>query len=461
MKTELLGQEKNIVKIKVEFEPEEFQDGLRKALSDLSQQARIPGFRRGHIPRRILEMRLGRETIYHEALDKMLPENIRKIIEDYELDTIDTPSVNFGGFQEGQPVSCELTFEVMPEVELPNLEEVEVEQLKTVITDEMVDRLVRRFRKERATTNSVERPVGNDDLVNLSLVVRVVGDNEPSEPQKTKIDLFEENVRQEIRSALVGHTVGETVETEFDVESDHSDAQFAGKRLHYTMTIESISEYILPELNEEFYKKAFSEETDIHTEEAFRDRMREELHKTMETENRTDAERRAVTKVTLLSKVDVPDSLRDRQVQVLRERDEKDVRDRYGLELKDVLGKDNENWEKNYIEVQKVRAAGMVRQSLVMEAIGKKYDVNVDKKDVEAELARRAALFQMDQGRLLNYLYKNENAMSRLIDDVRYGKITDELMTKIKVREVDELSPEQPIAPQEQTEPNSQEGQGE
>lgn len=455
MKTELLGQEKNIVKIKVEFEPEEFQDGLKKALSELSQQAHIPGFRRGHTPRKILEMRLGRDTIYREALEKILPENIKKIVDDYELDPIDSPSLEIGDIHEGEPVTCTLDFEVMPEVELPNLEEIEVEQLKTVITDEMVDRLVRRFRKERSTTNPVERPVGNDDLVDLSLVVRVVGEEgEPSKPQNTKIDLFDETVRQEIRSALVGHSKGESVETEFDVEPDHQDTRFAGKRLRYTMTIEGISEYILPEMNEEFYKKSFGEDTDIHTEDAFREKMRDELRTTMESENKTDAERRAVIKVTRLAKVEVPDSLRDRQVQVLRQRDEQEVQERYGLELKDVLGKNNEDWEKNYIEVLKLRAASMVRQSLVIETIGKKYDVNVEKKDVEAELARRAALFQMDQGHLLNYLYKNESAMSRLIDDVRYGKITDELMTKIKVKEVDELSPEQP-------EPTNQDSQGE
>ena len=148
MKTELLGQEKNVVKIKVDFEPEEFQGGLKKALSDLSQQARIPGFRRGHIPRKILEMRLGRETLYREAMENILPDNIKKIIEDYELDTIATPSVEFGDIHEGEPVSCEVTFEVLPEVTLPTLEDLEIELRRTVVADEMVEQLIRHFRKE-------------------------------------------------------------------------------------------------------------------------------------------------------------------------------------------------------------------------------------------------------------------------------------------------------------------------
>ncbi|MBQ9565022.1 MAG: hypothetical protein IJU98_05490, partial [Synergistaceae bacterium] len=351
---------------------------------------------------------------------------------------------------------------VMPEVELPNLEEIEVEQLKTVVTDEMVGKLIRRLRKEHATTQPQDRPVGNDDLVNISLSVRVVGENEePSAPQESKIDLFEETVRPEIRSALVGHSKGETVETEFDVEPNHEDTQFAGKRLHYIMKIEDILEYLLPDLNEEFFKKVLGENTDVHTEGDLWNKMRDELRNTMESENKIDAERRAVTKVSLLSKVDVPDSLRDRQVQVLRERDEDEVRERWNLQLKDILGKDDENWEKNYIELLKVRAAGMVRQSLVMDAIGKKFEVEVKKEDVSAEVARRAALFQMEPGRLLSYLSKNENALSRLVDDVRYSKTSELLLTKVKVKEVDELSLEQKPNPQEQPETPSQDGQGE
>ena len=73
MKTELLGQEKNVVKIKVEFEAAEFSKGLTEALREISRGTNIPGFRKGHAPRRVIEMRIGRQALYNEALEKILP----------------------------------------------------------------------------------------------------------------------------------------------------------------------------------------------------------------------------------------------------------------------------------------------------------------------------------------------------------------------------------------------------
>ena len=72
MRTELLGQEKNIVRVKLEFEAEEFSNGLKKTLSGLSQKMNIPGFRRGHAPRKVIEMRVGRGALYSETLEDLL-----------------------------------------------------------------------------------------------------------------------------------------------------------------------------------------------------------------------------------------------------------------------------------------------------------------------------------------------------------------------------------------------------
>ena len=77
MKTELLGQEKNIVRVKVEFEAAEFSKGLAEALGEISRSTNIPGFRKGHAPRRVIEMRVGRQTLYNEALEKILPEALQ------------------------------------------------------------------------------------------------------------------------------------------------------------------------------------------------------------------------------------------------------------------------------------------------------------------------------------------------------------------------------------------------
>ncbi|MBQ6919480.1 MAG: trigger factor family protein, partial [Synergistaceae bacterium] len=132
MRTELLGQEKNIVKVKIEIEASDFTKALNRTISELSQQGNFPGFRKGRVPRKIIEMRFGRDALYNEALEKIMNAELEQIVQDYELDLIDTPSLNVTEkIEEGKPVMCEMTFEVQPEVELPEIDGMEIEKVVT------------------------------------------------------------------------------------------------------------------------------------------------------------------------------------------------------------------------------------------------------------------------------------------------------------------------------------------
>ncbi|MBQ4468700.1 MAG: trigger factor family protein, partial [Synergistaceae bacterium] len=93
MKYDLVGKEKNIVRVKIEIDAGDFTKALNKALSELSQQVNIPGFRKGHVKRSVLEMRFGRDAIYNEALDKIMPDQIKQIVDDYELDPLEAPEL--------------------------------------------------------------------------------------------------------------------------------------------------------------------------------------------------------------------------------------------------------------------------------------------------------------------------------------------------------------------------------
>lgn len=140
MKTELLGQEKNKVRIKVEFEVEEFSKNFETVLREIAQKVNFPGFRKGHAPRRIIEMRFGRENLYGEALEKMVPDAIAQIVDDYDLETIATPTLEVETIRDGEPPLLTLTFEVLPEVVLPNLEEIEVEKTIASVSDAKIGR---------------------------------------------------------------------------------------------------------------------------------------------------------------------------------------------------------------------------------------------------------------------------------------------------------------------------------
>lgn len=459
MRNELLGQEKNIVRIKLEIEAEEFTKALNKTLHELSQQVNIPGFRKGKVNRGVLEMRFGRDAIYNEALEKIMPDTLRQIVEDYDLDLIETPAVELSEpLAEGKQITCEVKFEVRPEVELPEIDGLEIEKVVSEVNDEAIDRLAKRIRIQFAEIKPAERPVQDGDLVDVELTIRTLNDDgtessEQPKPNSTKekINLADETIRKQVREALIGKSKGEEVTAEFDVEPAHSDRALAGKHVRYKMIVENVSEYVLPEINEQFYKDVFGEDTDIKDEEAFRARLRSDLTNQVAEESLTDLRNRAVDLVAGKSKLDLPDSLIERQKHSMRHDDE-DWAKNNGIELKDAYGLDTEEGRKGYENLLQTRAEATVRSVLVMDELAKKLDVHVEESDLDAEFERRAKQLNVSKGFIAKYFHENKNSLDRLVDELRWDKVADVLISHMAVKEVKELS--QPAQPESNHESN-------
>ena len=441
MRTELLGQEKNIVRVKVEFEAAEFMVNLGEIIKDITQKANIPGFRKGRIPRKIIEMRFGKDSIYQEALEKMLPEAISQIAEDYDLDMMNTPSLKVDDIHEGEPVTCELTIEVRPEVELPELEDIEVERLRQEVTDETIDIMTAGFRKEYATLNPVDRAAGENDVVSASFVTHVLAQDESEgpvgEPHLSTIDLAEPSVRPEVKDALLGKGKGDETRAEFDIEYNHRDASLAGKRVRYEIKINDVNEKILPDIGPEFFKKVMA--IDIDTEEDFRKEMKNRILEHQEREETARVRDEAITAIVARSKLDVPDSLIERQSDYVKERDAANVKQRYNIGMEDYLSETSVSHDQ-YEQGVRENADASLRRTLVLEAIGKKFDVEVTREELDAEISNQGALFGMDRAKARSYYYKNENNMSRLANGLRYDKIGKLILGKIRIKDVDKLS---------------------
>ena len=449
MKTELLGQEKNIVKIKLDIEAAEFTKALNKTLSELSQQVNVPGFRKGKTPRNILEMRFGKEAIYNEALEKIIPDQIRQIVEDYDLEIMDTPTLDLKEqIKEGQPVSCELVFEVRPEVELPDIDNLEIEKVVTEVNDEAVDQLEKRIKISMAEIKEANRAIQDGDLIDLDLTIKVLNDDgseaqeQPrSESTKEKINLSDTTIRKEVREALIGKNKGDEVYTEFNVEDKHQDRELAGKRVSYKMKIENISEYILPEVNEQFYKDVFGPETDIKDYETFRARLKDDIVKEVTATNQTDLEERAVDMVAKNSKLEVPETFVHRQIRAIRKNDE-DWAQNNGITLTQAYALDTEEGRKGYENLLHERAEVAVRNVLVVDELAKKFDIHLEQADLEAEFERRAAQFNVTKGMIAKMFYENEDRLDSLRGQLRWNKIVKELLNHMKIKEVSELSEE-------------------
>lgn len=442
MKYDLLGQEKNIVRVKVEIEASEFTKALNKALSELSQQVNIPGFRKGHIKRSVLELRFGRDAIYNEALDKIMPDQIKQIVEDYELDPLEAPEFKLDAkIEEGKDVSGELVFEVRPEVTLPELEGMEIQKQSTDVTEESIDKLAKRIQIQLADIKPTDRAIQDGDLVDIELSIRTLNEDgsesaDQPKPESTheKINLADETIRSQVREALIGKNKGDETSATFDVEEGHADRALAGRHVRYIMKVETVSEYVLPEINEEFYKNVFGENTDIKDNEAFRARLRKDLEAEVAETSKTDLQSRAVDMVVNASTVEVPDSLIERQAHAMRHDDE-DWAKNNNVDLNEAYGLATEEGRKGYEKLLRDRAEAAVKNVLVMDAAAKKYDVHLEQSDLEAEFERRAEQLNVSKAFVAKFFYENRQQLDRLVDELRWGKIADALIAHMTVKE--------------------------
>ena len=452
MRTELLGQEKNIVRIKAEIESGDFIKAINKTITELSQQGNFPGFRKGHAPRRIVEMRFGRGAIYNEAIEKIMNEELQHVIEDYELDIIDTPTLSvIGNIEEGKPITCELTFEVRPEVELPEFDGMEIEKVVTEVTEADVDRLAKRIQVQLADIREADRPIQDGDLVDLELTIRAINpdgteteDQPKPETTHEKINLADETVRAQVREALMGKSKGDEAEAVFDVEEGHADRTLAGKHVSYRMKVETVSEYVLPEVNEEFFRNVFGENTDIKDEAAYRARLRQDIEGEVSQENKADLYNRAIDLVASKSKLELPDRFIAGQIQSFRREDEEWAKSN-GIDMDTAFGINTEEGRKGYEALLRTRAETAVRNVLVIGKLVEVLGIRIEQSDLEAEFDRRAEELHVSRGFVAKYFYEHKNQLDRLTDQLRWDKTAEALLSHMAVKEVKELSkPEQP-----------------
>ena len=447
MRTDLLGQEKNIIKIKAEIEASEFTKALNRTINELAQQGNFPGFRKGHAPRRIIEMRFGREALYNEAIEKIMSAELQQVITDYELEPIETPTLNVTEkIEEGKPVICELTFEVRPEVTLPEIDGMEIEKVVTEVTDADVERLSKRIQIQLSEIKEAERPIKDGDLVDVDLTIRVLNpDGSEAEEQpkpvttREKINLADETIRAEVRTALTGKSKGEEVSAEFDVEEGHADRALAGKHVSYRMKIDTVSEYILPEINEKFFHDVFGENTDIKDEAAYRERLRHDITAEVAQENQSDLYNRAVDLVASKATLELPDKFIERQIASMR-REDSDWAKSNGIDMDTAFGVGTEEGRKGYEALLRNRAEVAVRNVLVMDKLAEKYDIHIEQEDLEKEFDRRAEELHVSKGFVAKYFYENKNQLDRLTDQLRWDKTVETMLSHMAVKEVKELS---------------------
>lgn len=437
MKSELLSQEKNIVTIKVTVDKADFSKQLKKTYHVVAQKVNIPGFRKGKVPYSVLEMRIGKENLMGEALEDMLPNVLDEVCDEYEIEPIATPELNIDTLKDGEDVVFTVKYEVEPEVTLPEMSEITVDLPVFDVTDEMVNDALASLKKRHSTYSPVDRPAQLGDKVRLAYSMKVKDEKGEDvvvhEPQIDTFELDNLAMRQEIVSALVGAKAGEKRNAEVKVADDYQDKSVAGKMAQYDLDIIEVQERINPEMNDEFFKKVSN--SDIHTEEALRDEIRANLDKRLKADARSAAENDAIEKITKAAKVEVPESMIKRQRDHLRTRYEENIKQRTKMTLEEYYKSENRDIKELEENLDK-DARRDVLGYLVIDACSKKFNVTVQKEDLDTEINQMAEAYGISSDSIKEMLNKRPSDFQNLFSSARYRKTVQAIMDSVKINEV-------------------------
>jgi len=321
----------NTVVLEVEVEPERFDRAVERAYRQLVRKVTIPGFRPGKAPRFILERYVGREALYSEAIEMLVPEAYREAVEHTGIEPIAQPQVEVIQAEEGKPVVFKATVEVKPEVELGQYLGLEVTRPSTAVAPEQVDEELEKLRERYAPlVNLDEGEVAAGDLVTVA--VDTYRDGEPvAGGQVADLRVEVGSGRTVFEGDLVGMALGETREITKKLPEDYRVAELAGREVTFRVTVKEIRRKEEVPLDDEFAKDVSEFDTLEELKVHILNRLRERA------EERADQEvRQAVVAAAAdNARVQIPEAMVEAELEALMAEFTLQLRQR-GLTLADV-----------------------------------------------------------------------------------------------------------------------------
>jgi trigger factor len=437
--------EGNRVKLVVEVDEAEFEKALDAAFRRIAREARIPGFRPGKAPRRILEARIGTDIAREEALREALPEYYEQAVADHAIDAIAAPEIDVTAGKDTGSVAFDAVVEVRPKVAVPGYASLRVTVPNPRVTDEEVDAQLERLRAQFGELVVVSRPARDGDHLTIDIAGSLGG--EPVEGLTADDYLYEvgtEAIVPELDDQLRGGKVGDILV--FDVEHPDPDEH---RRISLRVLIKEVKEKILPEVDDEWANEA----SEFDTVAELRDHLRTRLADIKPAQSRAALEDGTLASLVELVDDDPPESLVDaeteRQAQQLAFRlQSQDV------SLEDYLKASGRSGDDLAAQLRS-RAAGAVTADLGLRAVAEAEVIVADDDEVDAEVHRIAHQVGEKPG-ALRRRFERADGLAAVRSDVQKAKALAWLIEHAEIvdeegRPVDRADLEPPAEPDTET----------
>ncbi len=420
--------DKNRVKLTIEIDKDAFADAVMKAYKKNVKKIAIPGFRKGKAPKAIIERYYGEGVFYEDAVNFVCPDAYEFAVKEADIEPVDRPEIDIETIGEGKDLVITAEVTVKPEVELGDYMGVSAEKknYRTKVAD--VDAQIKAAQDKNARMIDIDdRAVKKGDFTVIDFEGFV--DGVPFEGGKATDHSLEIGSGQFIpgfEDQLIGAKIGEEKEINVTFPEEYHAEELKGKPAVFKVTVKSIQQKELPELNDDFAKDV----SEFDTFDEYKQDVKAKLDKANADKTAAEFEGNVIKVVTDAAKVDIPQCMIDAKIEDL-------IRDfgyrlsSQGLSLDQYMKYTGATVD-TFKEQFKDQAAEQVKTALVLGEIAKKENVEVTDEDVENEFKRMAEMYGMEVDKLKEYIKDGEK--DSLKEELKIKKAVDKIVGAAKVK---------------------------
>lgn len=396
--------EKNLVKLTFEVTPEKFEEGIKAAYNKNKSKFSIPGFRKGKVTLEVIQKMYGKEVFYDDAINYVLPDAYENAVKEAELEVVGRPEIDVEDIKDGENVVFTALVATKPDVVLGNYKGIEIEKVEYNVTDEDVQKRLEDVQKRNARIVPVEdRSVQSGDITVIDF--EGFSDGEAfagGKGENYELEIGSNTFIPGFEDQLIGAEIGKEVDVNVTFPEEYHAPALAGKDATFKVTVHEIKVRELADLDDDFA----SEVSEFDTLEEYKNSIKEEMEKSNEQRAAVEIENAVMEKVVEGSEMDIPEPMIKEQIEFLIQ----DMAQRLmyqGLNLNSYMqhaGLTREALENQFRD----QAVRQIQGSLVLEAIQKAENLEVNPEEVEDHIKEVAESYKMEFDKLKELIRPEE-----------------------------------------------------
>lgn len=411
--------EGNMARLTIEASAEDFEQAIEKAYQKSKNKLSIPGFRKGKVPRKMIEQMYGKEIFYEDAANMVIPPTYAKAVDECTEAIVSRPTIDVVQAEAGKPFIFTAEVALKPDVTLGKYKGIEVEKADISVTDEEIDEAIEKERENNARTISVtDRAVRDGDMTVLDFEGFVDGEAfEGGQGENYPLTIGSDTFIPGFEEQLIGAEIDKEVEVNVTFPEDYQESTLAGKPAVFKCTIREIKEKELPELDDEFA----SEVSEFDTLAEYREDVKATLTKEKEDEARAVKEEKLIEQIVEDAQMDIPEAMLETQQNSMAEDFAQRIQ-MQGISIEQYYQFTGLT-KAALLEQLKPQAEQKIKSRLVLEAVAKAEGFETSDEEYNEEIKKMAEAYQMTVEKLTGII--NEYERRSIREDISIRKALD------------------------------------